>query len=78
MPLPFKLHAEPSLGVIRVRRGGNGLCAGDVLRACSTFHVRVQSDPWLRLLPVRRRPVRPPRTPTAPAEALLRPCRLRT
>jgi len=42
-PLPFSLEAEPSQGVVRVVKSGDGLMEGDVLRACSTLEFRYDS-----------------------------------
>ena len=55
MPVPFDLHAEATRGVLRVSALGDGLRAGDVLRACTTFRAKMK-DAWLGLLPVRATP----------------------
>jgi hypothetical protein len=41
--LPFTLECEPLQGVMRVKKAGNGLLVGDVLRACSTLEFRHDS-----------------------------------
>ncbi len=42
-PVPLELPAEPSQGVLRVVDDCPGLLVGDVLRACSTFQLRVDT-----------------------------------
>mmetsp|Transcript_32335 Transcript_32335/g.53500 ORF Transcript_32335/g.53500 Transcript_32335/m.53500 type:complete len:279 (+) Transcript_32335:8-844(+) len=41
--VPFALEAEPCQGVFKVVESGNGLLAGDVLRAFSTIQMRYDS-----------------------------------
>lgn len=55
-PLPLELAAEPAQGVMRVYEDGNGLLVGDVLRACSTF--KVQMDSSFGLFPMGTKPTK--------------------
>jgi hypothetical protein len=44
LPLPVDLEAEPTQGVYKIVKAGNGLLVGDVLRAFSTLVMRYDSE----------------------------------
>lgn len=52
--LPLALELEPQLGQMRVTKSGMGLMPGDVLRAFSTFKIRM--DSVFGLFPIGTRP----------------------